>query len=58
MYLNEFDPSIFNTAFYLDDNKFVNPHSLQKRLFIRNNPTFVCLEKNASATFLYPFYTQ
>ena len=27
IYLTQFDPSVFSTAFYLDDNKFVNPKS-------------------------------
>ena len=55
LYLNNFDPRIFdNTAFSQNDNKFVNPHSFQKRLFISNNPTFIYLEKNASATLVCP----
>ena len=58
LYLNDFDPRIFdNTAFSQNDNKFVNPQSLQKRLFISNNPTFVYLEKNASATLLCPKFS-
>ena len=58
LYLNDFDPRIFyNTAFSQNDNKFVNPQSLQKRLFISNNPTFIYLEKNASATLLCPTFS-
>ena len=53
-YLTQFDPSVFSTAFYLNINKFVNPKSLQKGLFISSNPTFVYLQNNASAHFLCP----
>ena len=37
-----------------NDNKFVSPKSLQKRIFISNHPTFIYLQKGHSATFLCP----
>ena len=57
LYLKKFNPNIFRTI-YLDDNKFVNPHQHQKRLFISSNPTFRYLQHNVPANFLCPRYPQ
>ena len=56
-YLEKFNPNIFRTI-YLDDNKFVNPHQHQKRLFINSNPTFIYLQHNVPANFICPRYPQ
>ena len=56
-YLEKFNPNIFRTI-YLDNNKFVNPHQHQKRLFINSNPTFIYLQHNVPANFICPRYPQ